>query len=262
MDSRLIKHYHVDEFNHNTLLDAYFSPKTPDCLFQDSTKSLMTFLHKAFTSGYVTGKTLIDISCGPIIFHLLPICEFLEEITFLELNDFCIKELEKWINKDTDAFDWTHTSTITEQLKGSSNGWQEIEDLLRSKVKPPVKCDFSKDNPTDPVLLPKVDCVMSIWVLEIISKDKDTYCKNLKKISSLIKLGGYLIIYGDINASYFKIGDQNYHVLTYDDNFLRKALSDEGYKIELYENLERKTTIDIVDHEKLVCVIVKKVSEV
>ncbi|XP_075044381.1 nicotinamide N-methyltransferase-like [Mixophyes fleayi] len=261
MDSRLIKYYHEDEFNHNALLDDYFSPKTPDCLFQESTKSLMAFLHKAFTSGCATGKTLIDISCGPIIHHLLSICEFMEEITILEFNDFCIKELEKWINKDADAFDWTHTSTITAELKGSSDGWQEREDLLRSKVKHIVKCDFCKDNPTDPIVLPKVDCVTSIWALESISKDKDTYCKNLKIISSLIKLGGYLIIYGDINTSYFKIGDQKYHVLTYDDNFLKKALSDDGYKIEHYESLERITTSDLVDHEKLVCVIAKKVSE-
>ncbi|XP_075044352.1 nicotinamide N-methyltransferase-like [Mixophyes fleayi] len=262
MDSTLKKHYHVDGFNPNTLMDAYFSPKSEDYLLQESTITLMALLHKAFTSGYVTGKTLIDISPGPIIYQLLPVCEFLEEITILEFNDLCIKELEKWINKDADAFDWTHALTIMAQLHGSSDGRQGREDLLRSKVKQIVKCDFSKNNPMDPLVLPKVDCVMSIWGLDVISKDKDTYYKNLKKISSFLKLGGYLIIYADINTSYFKIGDHKFHLLTYDDNFLRKALSDEGFKIEHYEDVERITTSVLIDHEKVVFAIARKVSEV
>ncbi|XP_075044393.1 nicotinamide N-methyltransferase-like [Mixophyes fleayi] len=261
MDSRMIKYYHVDGFNPTTLLDAYFSPKTTDCFFQESTKSLMSFLHKAFASGFIKGKTLIDISLGPTIFQLLPVYEFFEKITILEFHDFCIKELEKWKNKDADAFDWTHTLTIMAELKGISDGWQEREDLLRSKVKQIVKCDFSKYNPTDPVLLPKASCVMCIWGLDIISKDKDTYCKNLKKISSLVKLQGFLIIYGAINASYFMIGDHKYHLLTYDDHFLRMALSDEGFKIEYYEDLHRTTTSDLVDLEKIVFIVAQKVCE-
>ncbi|XP_063813286.1 nicotinamide N-methyltransferase-like [Pseudophryne corroboree] len=262
MDPSSPKKYHMHEFNPLALLDAYFSPKADAHLFQESTTNIMQVLHKAFTSGYVTGKTLIDISPGPIIFQLLAICEFLEEITVLEFHDFCIKELEKWMNKEAEAFDWTHALTFMTGLKGSSDGWDEREDMMRRKLKRIVKCDFSKDNPTDPLVLPKVDCVMSLWVLDIISKDHDTYCTNLKKISSLIKLGGYLLLCGDINASYVTIGEHKYHFLTYDDKFLRKALSDEGYSIEHYEELERKTTSDLVDHDKVVFVIARKVKEV
>ncbi|XP_063813304.1 nicotinamide N-methyltransferase-like [Pseudophryne corroboree] len=289
MDPSGKKHYHKHGYDPHKVMATYFSRDTKRCFFQESTINIMTALHKAFSSGIVKGKSLVDISFGPMIFQLFAICEFLEEITVLEFNDLCIKELEKWLKKDPDAYDWSHTLEILTDLKGSRFGitfpfclhnyslnatlmyyepdfdneeWKGTEDMVRSKLKRVVKCDFEKTNPTDPVVLPKVDCAISIWALDIISKDKATYLENLKKMSSLIKPGGYLILFGDINASYFKIDGHKYHVLTYDDIFLKTTLCDEGYSIDHYEDLEKNTTEDLVDHEKIVFVVARKVKQV
>ncbi|XP_063313688.1 indolethylamine N-methyltransferase-like [Pelobates fuscus] len=211
----------------------------------------MTYLHKEFAKGNIKGDVLIDFSPGPVIFSLLPVCKYFKDIIILEFNDRSIKEMEKWINGDT-AFDWSHASQLLKDLEGNCDELQEKEHLLRTKIKDVLKCDLSKENPTDPIILPKADCIISIWVLEMVSKDKDAYCNNLRKIYSLLKPGGHLVMVYDINVSFLKIGEHNFHILTYDEEFPRKTLKDLGFKIESYEVKEKTASTTDIDYEKIV----------
>ncbi|XP_073467098.1 indolethylamine N-methyltransferase-like [Aquarana catesbeiana] len=262
MESTMKKLYSVHGFDPKTLLETYFSPRTPKLLFYVSVEFIMTALHKAFKSGLVKGKHLTDISLGPTIHHLAAICEFLEDITVLELNDACVKELEKWLHKQPDANDWTHVSKVMKEITNSSDSWQAREEMLRAKLAHISKCDFTEEKPTGSLVLPKADCLLSMWALQSISKDQEAYPKNLKKFSSYIKLGGYLLIYGDINVTFFTVGEHKYHLLQHDDDFVKKALTDGGFKILQYDNVERKTAKDLVDVEKSFFVIAQKVKEV
>ncbi|KAG8591102.1 hypothetical protein GDO81_000027 [Engystomops pustulosus] len=262
MDSCLKLHYPSHEINTRMLLQDYFSQHVPYSIFKESTINMMRCCYKVFSSGLVTGDTLIDISLGPIIVHLLSVGEFFKEISILKFNDAPIKELELWKNKDPEAFDWTHTLKLFMELKGiSRDGWQDAEEMLRGKVKHIVKCDFSKTNPTQPFALPRADCVTCMWGLEMISRDHEEFRATLRKISNLIRLGGHLLIYADINATYFKVGEDKYHLLNLDDDFLRKTLIDAGFAIVQYENLEREACTDRLDHEQKAFVVARKVME-
>ncbi|XP_075704848.1 indolethylamine N-methyltransferase-like [Rhinoderma darwinii] len=262
MDPGLKFHYPSHEVNTKKLLQDYFSHHTPYSIFKESTFNLLRCCHKVFSSGLVSGKTLIDISLFPIIVHLLSVCEFFEEISILELNDASIKDLELWRNKDPEAFDWTHTSKLCMELKGMNrDGWQDTEEMLRKKLKHIVKGDFSKNNLTNPYALPRADCVTCIWGLQITSRDHEEYKTNLRKVSNLLKLGGHLLIYANINASYFKIGEDKYHLLNFDDNFLRKTLTDEGFAVVHYEIMEREADTDCLDHDQKAFVVACKVME-
>lgn len=262
MDPCLKLYYPSHEVNARMLLQDYFSQHVPYSIFKESTINMMRCFYKVFSSGMVNGKTLIDISLGPIIVHLLAICEFFEEISILKFNDDSIRELELWMNKNPDAFDWTHTSKLFMELKGiSRDGWQDAEEMLRRKVKHIVKCDFSKSNPTNPFALPRADCATIIWGLEMLSRDHDEFRITLRKVSNLVKLGGHLLMYVDIDASHFTIGADKYHLLNLDDNFLRKTLIDEGFSVVHYENLEREACTDWLDHAQKAFVVACKVME-
>ncbi|KAM3936566.1 indolethylamine N-methyltransferase-like [Leptodactylus fuscus] len=263
MHPSLKLHYPSHEVNARRFLQDYFSQHVPYSIFKETTINLMRCCYKVFSSGLVCGNTLTDISLGPIIVHLLSVCEFFEEISVLEFNDTSIKELELWKNKDPEAFDWTHTLKLFMELKEiSRNEWQYAEEMLRKKVKHIVKCDFSKTNPINPFALPRADCVTCMWGLEMISRDHEEYRATLRKMSDLIKLGGHLLMYADINASYFKVGEDTYHLLNLDDCFLRKTLTDEGFAIVHYENLEREACTDCLDHEQKAFVVACKVKEI
>ncbi|XP_069832450.1 indolethylamine N-methyltransferase-like [Dendropsophus ebraccatus] len=262
MDPCLNLYYPNHEVNARILLLDYYSQHVPYSIFKETTMNMMKCFYKVFNSGLISGETLIDISVGPIIVHLLSLSEFFEEISILEVSDSSIRELELWRSKDPDAFHWTHTSKLLMELKGiSRDGWEDAEEMLRRKVKRVVKCDFSKNNPTNPFALPRADCVTCIWGLEMLSRDHDEFRINLRKLSNLIKLGGHLLVYADINASYFMVGDCKYHLLNLDDGFLRQTLIDEGFAIVHYENLEREACTDRLDHVLKAFVVARKVME-
>ncbi|XP_069601069.1 indolethylamine N-methyltransferase-like isoform X2 [Ranitomeya imitator] len=262
MDPCLKLHYPSHEADVRIMLQDYFSQYVPYSVFKESTMNMLRCFYQVFSSGLVSGKTLIDISLGPIIIQLLSVCEFFEEISILKCGDASIKELELWKNKDPEAFDWTHTSKLFMEIKGASrDGWQDAEEMLRRKMKHLVKCDFTKTNPTNPFALPRADCVTCVWGLEMISRDHEEYRITLRKISNMIKLGGHILIYTDINASYFIVGQDKYHLLNCDDSFLRKTLTDEGFAIVHYENMEREACTDRLDHEQKAFIVACKVME-
>ncbi|XP_063315784.1 indolethylamine N-methyltransferase-like [Pelobates fuscus] len=257
MDPSTLKYYHVDEFESKPFLNTYFSLEGDKELLNDGLVNFTTYLHKEFAKGNIKRDMLIEISPGPVIFTLLPVCNYFKEIILLKFNDHSINEMKKWINGNA-AFDWSHASKIIKDLEGNCDELQEKEDVLRTNIKDVLKCDLSKENLTDPIILPKADCIITAWVLEMVSKDKDAYCNNLRKIYSLLKPGGHLVMICDINVSFLKIGEHNFHILTYDEEFPKKTLKDLGFKIESYEVYEKTSSTTDIDYEKVMCLTALK----
>ncbi|XP_075462659.1 nicotinamide N-methyltransferase-like [Ascaphus truei] len=182
--------------------------------------------------GRVRGDTMIDISAGPNIYQLLSASDIFKEIIVLETTEQNIQEFEKLLKKDPGAADWSYAAKALCELEGNREEWQVKEDKVRRAVKQVVKWDVSKDNPLDPAVLPQVDCVLSLWCLNHISRDKEAYRSNLRKLTSLLKIGGHLLLFGGLNMTYYTIGQHRFFILPYDEKFIREALRDAGYVIE------------------------------
>ncbi|OCT98973.1 nicotinamide N-methyltransferase [Xenopus laevis] len=261
MEPNATKFYHLHQFDTRDFINNFFSSQADNLFLEQAVKHPLKSLHMEFALGHIKGESLIDISIGPLIFPLFPIFEYFKEITILKFNDDCIKEVEKWKTSDTDACDWSHAVMFMMELEGNSVVWTHKEEQLKRRIKHILKCDLSKENLVDQRMVPKADCVLSAWIMETISKDETSYCRNLKKISSLLKLGGHLILIGDIQGSFFIVGGHKYHILSVGEEFLRKALQDEGYSIVLYNAVERNAEKQTTNYKKIVCIIAQKVRE-
>ncbi|KAG8453315.1 hypothetical protein GDO86_000089 [Hymenochirus boettgeri] len=255
------KLYHQDEYDLQVYLTSYFSSTTDNAILEHALRKPMTFLYNGFSSGQIKGDHLIDLSAGPIIFPLIPIFEYFKEITILKCYDSCVKELKKWIQSDEDAFDWHVAFKYMMELEGNSEGWEAKEEKLKKSINHVLKCDLSKESLVDTDLVPTADCLFTAWILDVVSEDKTSYRQNLKKISSLIKPGGHLVMIADINTSWILVSGHKFHVLSYDEVFLKNALKDEGYSIKCYETVEREVDTDICDYKKVVFVIAYKERE-
>ncbi|KAG9465543.1 hypothetical protein GDO78_018124 [Eleutherodactylus coqui] len=204
----------------------------------------------------VTGRTAIDFSAGHSFHHLFAMCDFVQEITVLKLNDGSLKELEKWKNKDPDAFDWAHTKDILQD-----DELEDEEENLKGKIGRILKWDPSKCDPADMLSLSKADIVINYVILELMSEDHGDYRRNLKKICNVIKPGGYFLSYSAINCSYFKVGEDKYHFLPCDESFYRKVISEEGFEIKHFVKFDRLMCTDAMDHEDGIFIIANKVKE-
>ncbi|CAN2391678.1 hypothetical protein PRIEUP_LOCUS1718, partial [Pristimantis euphronides] len=137
---------------------------------------------------------------------------------------------------------------------------EDEEDNLREKIKI-LKCDLRKDIDVGSLVIPSADCITSILGLEKISKDCEDYRRNLRRISYLIKLGGYFLCYTAINCTYFKLGEDKFHFLHCDMSFYRKVLTEEGFEIVHCERFDRQICFEISDYEGTAFIIARKVKE-
>ncbi|KAE8592178.1 hypothetical protein XENTR_v10018674 [Xenopus tropicalis] len=108
---------------------------------------------------------------------------------------------------------------------------EEKEEKLRGKIKQVLLCDVSKSNPLEPVMLPKVDCLISTVCLEAACRNYDSYKTALKNLSTLLKPGGHLLMAGDLGANYYEVGSNKVFSLPVNEAFLRKAVNESGYVV-------------------------------
>ncbi|XP_075696807.1 nicotinamide N-methyltransferase-like [Rhinoderma darwinii] len=258
MDSSPHKLYHVHGYDSRQCLEDYFSDK-PDMVFGDDTlKFIIENLREIFAVGHINGDILIDLSPGSFIHHLYSACEFFKNIIVLKANNRCIMELKRWVDERTGAFYWGHTSTLLQEKEENSEQFEDKEGKVRSAIQHIVKCDPEKENMTDPLVLPPVDCVISTGLLDVMSKDHDDYIRYLRKFSRLLKPGGHLILIGSLDATFLIVGKDKFHIFTYDEDFVRKALVGEGFIIDYFNVKERTAVSDLIDYKAFISIAAHK----
>ncbi|XP_068099833.1 indolethylamine N-methyltransferase-like isoform X2 [Hyperolius riggenbachi] len=209
MDCGPKKFYHKHDFHTRDYIETYCSDK-PDMVFtEDTLKFPMMNFHYVFSSGFVKGDVLIDLSIGSIIHHLYSACDVFKYLIILKHNEQCNMETSKWANTRTGAYDWKHASAHAAKLEGKSAQAQDKDEQLKTAISHIISCDFENENITYPVVLPLADCVTSIGILDCISKDEDDYMRNLEKMSKLLRPGGHLILIGDKAIKLYTVQSQD-----------------------------------------------------
>ncbi|XP_069596790.1 indolethylamine N-methyltransferase-like [Ranitomeya imitator] len=258
MDSAAYKLYHIDGLDSRQSLETYFSDKEDMVFKEDSIIFPLENLTKTFTEGHIEGDILIDVSHGSMVHHLFAACDFFKHIIVLKFRDRCIMELKRWVDSQTGAFDWSHITKVHVEIKESSEKTQERENKMRSALQHVVKCDLKKENMMHPIVLPLADCVLTVSLLDSISKDKDEYIKYIRKFSGLLKPGGHFILIGFIEATYATIGKDKIHLLKYDEDFVRKTLVDAGFSIDNCKIKTRTAVSDLIDYKAMIFIAARK----
>ncbi|XP_069805124.1 nicotinamide N-methyltransferase-like [Dendropsophus ebraccatus] len=258
MASSSHKHYHVHGFDSRQHLEHYMSDK-PDMVFkEDILKFPIENFAKTFAKGHIKGDVLIDLSLGSFVHHLYAASEFFKHILVLKVRDRCILELKRWLDTRTGAFHWGHATKHHADVHGKSEELEDKEGKVRSAVQHVVKCHLEKENMTDPIVLPPADCLISFWLIDNISKDQEDYVRYLRKFSKLLKPGGHLLLFGALEISYYTVGKDKIRTLTYDEEFVRKALAGEGFVIDDCKVKKRTAVSDLTDYKGMIFISAHK----
>ncbi|XP_073513321.1 nicotinamide N-methyltransferase-like [Phyllobates terribilis] len=258
MDSSTHKHYHEDGFDSRQCLEHYFSDKSASVFGEDSLIFPIENLTKTFSEGHIKGDVLIDLSVGPLVHHLFAACDFFNHIIVLKVSDRCIMELKRWVDERTGAFEWGHAVKLHVDIEEKSYQLEDKEQKVRSALQHVLKCNLEKENIMDPMVLPPADCIISAWLLDVISKDGDDYMRKLRNFSKLLTPGGHLILFGDLDTTYYKVGKDTFHMFNYDEDFVRKALTEEGFIIDFCNTKARTVVNDLCDCKALIFIVAHK----
>uniref|UniRef100_A0A8D0E8B4 Nicotinamide N-methyltransferase-like n=1 Tax=Salvator merianae TaxID=96440 RepID=A0A8D0E8B4_SALMN len=173
----------------------------------------------------IKGDTLIDIGTGPTIYQFLSACESFREIIATDYADQNREELQRWLKRDPDAFDWTPVVKYVCELEGDREKRAEKENKVRSRGVQVLKCDVTQPEPLAPQAVPPADCLLSLLCLEGACKDLPPYHSALKNISSLVKPGGHLVLYTILDETFYMVGQRPFSCL-----YLRQEDVEEAVK--------------------------------
>uniref|UniRef100_A0A8C5PZ76 Uncharacterized protein n=1 Tax=Leptobrachium leishanense TaxID=445787 RepID=A0A8C5PZ76_9ANUR len=255
------KDTYQDTFNPHGYLCTYYDLKDGILVVDGFLSFALKKLHEAFTKHGVKGNVLLDIGHGPTIYQDLSACEVFKEIIGADYTDRNREYYEKSLRNEPGTFDWTDVIKTVCEMEGKGKTVEEKREKLRNTVSKTIKCDVTKSKPTEPLVLPQVDCIMTLGCLECACKDLDTYRNVLKNISTLLKQGGHLIITEILNCTSYQLGGKRFSCLSLSEKFMKDAIIKTGYTIVDLEVIPReynKEQYDLCNHDSSLFVLARK----
>ena len=107
------------------------------------------------------------------------------------------------------AYDWNaYFEYVVQHLKGQARSCQEERKrMLRQKISKIIECDITKNHPIDASISEKFDIIHTSACLDAVCKTLDEFKQALRKLTMLLKPGGFLLSYVEEKATYYRIGD-------------------------------------------------------
>ncbi|XP_073513322.1 nicotinamide N-methyltransferase-like [Phyllobates terribilis] len=238
------------------LMESHFS-NGDICFIEENVGAPLKLLHELFSSGQVKGDKLLDMSAEGALFQLFSASNVFKEMYVMNFIDSNNRHFKRWLEKEEGATDWSFVSKRVCQLEGNVDGWQEKEEQLRKAIVEVIKCDISAGS-VDSIVLPEVDCVTTAYLFNVICQTKEDIVKNLKTLTSCLKIGGYLVFLIALNMSFFRVGPHKFFALTVDDKSVKESVTKAGFVIEKEEVILTSVEKDIVDYKNLLFLVARK----
>ncbi|CAN7949130.1 unnamed protein product, partial [Ixodes pacificus] len=139
------------------------------------------------------GESLLEVGSGPTLLSSLLASSRFNYIVLSDLVEANRLELQKWLNKDEDAIDWTFRAEEIAAMEGCSDvkkGALEILERTRKAIRKVVPCDV-----LEPGVLPEehretFDVIVSPGCLESAAADHESFQSAVHNVGTLAKPGG------------------------------------------------------------------------
>ncbi|KAG0428456.1 hypothetical protein HPB47_024567 [Ixodes persulcatus] len=189
----------------------------------------------------IQGETLLELGSGPVVLSSLMASSRFKHIVLSDLVEGNRLELNKWINKEKDAFDWSSAAEQIAAFEGYSDikkGALEILERTRSTIRKVIPCDV-----LEPGVLPlehreTFDVVFSSGCLDAAAADHESFRRVICNVAPLVKPGGLLVINGAGGIKNYPVGTVKFAYSNLTENVLKESVNDAGFKIETYRPKE------------------------
>lgn len=182
-------------------------------------------------------ERFLDIGSGPTIFMAVGFRNKADHIYLSDYAEQNRRELLNWLNQDEKTptpFDWSAICKAIAKLECvDSEDWRRLEQEAKEKVRDVLYCDVHQPEVlTRNVSMGQFDIVSAVFCLEYASSNSAEYRRAMTNACRLIKPGGWLILGGAFEESYYTLGKKRFkcHYLTEAELF--EALRDAGILIE------------------------------
>jgi SAM-dependent methyltransferase len=183
-------------FKPRDYLTYYFS--TVD----NTNETILKFFAQVAKTHEVTATKILDLGCGPSIdaaISFAPACAEIQMADYLEEN---LREIQRWVEKDPDAFNWEHFLQRSLRLESElSNHVIDISDemvaeraeIVRRKMTHFVTGDVRNQLPLGATATESYDILIISFCLEAVAKDLTEWQQLVRNVFTLLKRKGLLV---------------------------------------------------------------------
>ena len=199
------------------------------------------FAQKQFTSNEGEPLRVLDYGCGPVVAYDISAAGLNAEIVLAEYRVEYRSALNEWLNESPTAWDWSpYIKYVIQNVEeGDKKEATEREERLRKAIKAVVACDITQDPPIAEGYEGPYDVVMSMLCIENGCLTRDEYKAAVKKIATLVKRGGNLLLCSSIRnrgehdqtPGYYYVGETKYIQVALPLNFVLNTLEENGLTV-------------------------------
>ena len=202
--------------------------------------NLHDFYEEYHTQWDIKTAKMLEFGGRANISQLISAGRFVNEMEYAAFTDEERTELNKWIKNEAGTHDWTNIfKYVVTKLEGEERdeAWKEREAMIRSKVKNVCHCDISQADPIGRPAHGEFDIISTHLFLEAVCKTYEQYKFAIKNIASMLKPGGYIVMEGVEEQTYYESEGKPWHSLSLTLPQMKAALQEAG--LEMVE-LKRK----------------------
>ncbi|XP_064476150.1 nicotinamide N-methyltransferase-like [Ornithodoros turicata] len=200
---------------------------------------------------FKNSATLLEFGCGPTPFSMFPMTKKFHEVVLCEYLEQNRRAVQKWVNNEADALDWSFLAESQALLEGYSDlktGCSEVEERTRRAIKHIIPCDVY-----DMGVMPKehrieYDVLFTSLCFEGAAVDLEAYNSVVSNVTQLVKPGGVIVQCGVLKCKTYTVGQAVFDAMYLTEDIVKGALEKAGFEIKNWKVDEAKTAKDM-DYE-------------
>jgi SAM-dependent methyltransferase len=225
-----------ETFNQESFRNSYTSLSSSDPSLKEIFQWILSQFHDFYTNiGPKLGAArILEYGAGPAsIYPLISATPYASEIILAEYAEQNRKVAELWKSKKSQAPDFSDLFMyVLETLEKNQdlNRAEEREATLQALVSQIVPCDITKDVCLDESVRLPFDVVSTQFCLICACSSKEEYAMAIKKLASLLRPGGMIVMTEAIQGSYYMVNGEKTPELTLASNeVVRDSLVKAGF---------------------------------
>lgn len=174
---------------------------------------------------------VLDFGGGPTLYNLIAAAGRADHLHFSDYLDTNRWEVQKWLNEESGAFDWGETICAVLELEGGDSSEQGVAErgaAIRQKVECILACDAHLEAPLGQIDW-QYDVLVTSLCIEAAARTYDEWRQCIRKVMSLLKPGGRLIMTAVKDATAYSVGNQVFPVVRILEADIINALVDVGF---------------------------------
>ncbi len=209
---------------------SHFSPRAYldeyHCDWDEEDEFLMAFLHDVYQ--YLDPqRTLLEIGGGPTIHQLISARNKVETIVFGEYLKKNRVEVKGWREARKGAFSWDvyFEHVLKLERRSHEQSILEMKKTLRQKLRFIVPCNILEARPMPFMPVRNFDLVSVHFCPESITSQESEFVAGMRRVISLAKPGGLLIMSFLKESSMYAVGKTNFCAFPLTEAKLKQTLA-------------------------------------